>query len=79
MVLEIPVAALLMFFGSIRLFCLPVLMLHILSGILVPAAKRDRWMDSTAILFLVLLLKPIDIEVGGFHGHTLACRGRGRG
>ena len=43
-------------------------MLHIIIGIFAPAARRDRLLNCTAILFLVLVFAPIDIEVGGFHG-----------
>ena len=65
---EIPIAVVLLFFGGIRLLPLPVFFLHILFGIFAPAAKRDRWLNCTAILFLAVLFMPIDIEVGGFHG-----------
>lgn len=65
---EIPIAVVLLFFGGIRLLPLPVFLLHILFGIFAPAAKRDRWLNCTAILFLVLLFLPVDVEIGGFHG-----------
>ncbi|HRI39397.1 MAG TPA: hypothetical protein PLO50_12655, partial [Nitrospira sp.] len=66
--LEIPTAVVFLLFGSIRLLCLPVLLLHIMVGLFAPTAKRDRLLNCTGILFLVLLFAPIDIEIGGFHG-----------
>ncbi len=68
LLLDIPIALCLLFFGSIRLLCLPALLLHVLIAILAPAAKCARWLNCTAILFLALLFAPVDIEVGGVHG-----------
>jgi hypothetical protein len=57
-----------LFFGGIRLLPLPVFVVHVLVAIFAPTAKRARWLNWTAILFLLLVFMPIDIEVGGFHG-----------
>lgn len=65
---EILLAVTLLFFGGIRLLPLPVFLTYILIAIFAPDMKRNRWLNCTAILFLVLLLMPIDVEVGGFHG-----------
>jgi hypothetical protein len=65
---EIPLAVMVFFFGGIRLLPLPVFVAHILVATFAPTAKRDRWLNCTAILFLVLVFMPIDIEIGGFHG-----------
>ena len=65
--MEIPLGLMLLFF-FVRLSCLPVLLLHTGLGIFGPRQKRDRWMNGTAIAFLVLLLLPFDIEIAGFHG-----------
>lgn len=68
LLMEVPIAILVFFLGSLRLLCLPVLVFHIIVGMFAPAGKRHRWLNCTAVLFLVLVSAPIDIEVGGFHG-----------
>src|SRR5262249_54006171 len=76
LVLEIPLALVLLLF-SMRLLCAAVLVLHILFAIFAPAARKMRWMNVTAIVFLVLLLLPVDVEIGGFHGLHLGVPRKG--
>ena len=65
---EIPLAVMILFFGSIRLLPLPVFLMHIVLGIFTPSAKRNHLLNCTGLLFLVLVFMPIDVEVAGFHG-----------
>jgi len=64
---EIPLALVLLSFSP-RLLCMGVFALHILLAIFVRSQWRTRWLNGTTIAFLVLLLLPFDIEIGGFHG-----------
>jgi len=58
----------LLVFGSIRLLCLPVLLMHIAIALFVPQPRQQRWLGLTTLVFLVFLFVPVDVEIGGFHG-----------
>ncbi len=60
--------ALVCLFFSFRFTCVPILICHFLFGIVLKGQKRDRWMNVTAIAFVVFLCLPADVEFGSFHG-----------
>lgn len=65
--LELPIAAILFFFSA-RLLCLPIVGLHILLWAFLASERRNRWLNATAIAFLLVMSLPVDMDMGSFHG-----------
>ena len=56
---EISLALVCLFF-SFRFPCVPILLAHVLMGIFLNGQKRERWMNTTAIAFLLCLCLPVE-------------------